>query len=334
MIVRVMYLCLFVTCSLIVRSAEYDGSCEENITEALANGANDVIVVKKSDGQLLSTGWFAQIGKFNSLFQSREGREVSIFVNSVPARVRMTVCGSGTFQFKSGPGPNSMSSENLKELNLQPGLNEGRYVCPELEEVLYFSVFLYDEDQKLVVTDIDGTITESDVRGQVLPKLGITAQHKKVVELFDKVDKNGYKIVYLTARSMAQDEDTKEYIFKMLQNINGYSLPPGPVLFSPITFLSGLIAEVVTKTPDIQKTKIMNEIWNMFKSQNNTNIEDTIVAGYGNKATDTKAYVNSGIPLEAVYIVNPEGELKNEGTGDVTSYEEQVQNIETLYPIL
>ena len=38
------------------------------------------------------------------------------------------------------------------------------------------------------------------VQGHVLPHIGITAQHKKVVELFDKLDKNGYNIVYLTAR--------------------------------------------------------------------------------------------------------------------------------------
>jgi len=144
--------------------AEYDGSCEDSVTEALANGANDVIVVRKSDGTLYSTSWIAQIGKLNSLFQSREGREVAIFVNSVPARARMTVCNAGTFQFKSGPGPHTMSPEDLESLNLKPGLNEGRYVCPELSEVLYFSVFLYDDDQKLVVTDIDGTITESDIR--------------------------------------------------------------------------------------------------------------------------------------------------------------------------
>ena len=188
-----------------------------------------------------------------------------------------------------------------------------------------------------------------DVQGQVLPHLGITAQHKKVVELFDKLDKNGYRIVYLTARytlhqhviclkhlsrSMAQDEDTKNYIFKMLQDLDGYSLPPGPVLFSPTTFISGVIAEVVTKTPDVQKTKTMDEIWNIFKSEKNTRIENTIVAGYGNKPTDTKAYVNSGLPLNSVYIVNPQGVLKNEGTGDITSYEEQVQNIDVLYPRL
>merc|ERR1712002_1215377 len=130
---------IFLLFYFIEKSAEYDGSCEENVSEALANGANDVIVVRKSNGQLLSTGWHGQIGKFNSMFQSREGRDVSVFVNSVPARPRMTICGSGTFQFKAGPGPNTMTSEDLKELNLQPGHNEARYVCPALGEVLHFS---------------------------------------------------------------------------------------------------------------------------------------------------------------------------------------------------
>lgn len=331
--VSFLLLCLTVTNSLL-GAAAYDGSCEDHYTEALANGANDIIVVRKSDGSLVSTPWMAQIGKLNNLFRSREGREVAIFINSVPARVRMTVCGAGTLQFKTGPGPYSMSSEDLEQLNLQPGLNQGRYICPELAEIIQFNVFLYEEDQKLVVTDIDGTITESDVKGQVLPHIGITAQHKKVVELFDKLEKNGYGIIYLTARSMAQDEATKDYIFKMLQNLDGFSLPAGPVLFSPTTFISGLIAEVVTRTPDVQKTKTINDIWEIFKSENNTKIDDTMVAGYGNKETDTKAYVNSGIPLSKVYIVNPEGILKNEGSGAVTSYEEQVENINDLFPPL
>ena len=133
---------------------------------------------------------------------------------------------------------------------------------------------------------------------------------------------------------MAQDENTRDYLFKMLQNLNGYSLPPGPIFLSPTTFVSAAIKELVTNTPHIQKTKTVNGIWNLFKSEKNTRIETTIVAAYGNKPTDTKAYVNSGLPLNSVYIVNPQGELKNEGTEEITSYEEQVENIDTLYPKL
>ena len=60
--------------------AKYDGRSEDSRVEALANGANDVVVVRKSTGQLVATGWYGQIGKLNSFFESRQGKEVTIFV--------------------------------------------------------------------------------------------------------------------------------------------------------------------------------------------------------------------------------------------------------------
>lgn len=83
---------------------------ESSRVEALANGANDVIVVRRASGELQSTAWQGQIGKLNSVFQSREGRDVAIFVGSVPARQMMTVTQSGSLKFKEG-SPHSMSSE-------------------------------------------------------------------------------------------------------------------------------------------------------------------------------------------------------------------------------
>ena len=88
----------------------------------------------------------------------------------------------------------------FQELNLKPGVNEARYVCQELEEIIHFSVFLFDESDKFVLSDIDGTITESDIRGHISTFLGITSVHKNVVQLFDQIGQNGYKIIYLTAR--------------------------------------------------------------------------------------------------------------------------------------
>ena len=47
---------------------------------------------------------------------------------------------------------------------------------------------------------------------------GFTADHEHVVELFHKIADNGYQIVYLTARSIAQDVDTREYLFEVSKN--------------------------------------------------------------------------------------------------------------------
>jgi len=309
---------------------ECDGGTEDNQGEALANGAQDVIVVARSSGELQSTGWYGQLGKLNSLFQSRAGREVAIFVGSVPARPRMIVCDSGTFEFKSGG--HLMSSRDLEELNLQRGRNRARYVCQELGEVIEFHIFLYSEEEKIVLTDIDGTITESDIKGHVSSFLGQSSHHQGVVSLLAGLARRGYRVVYLTARSMAQEEDTKGYLFSTLKNQEGKSLPAGPVIFSPTSFISGLIAEVVTGSPHVQKTKMIQELWATFKSENRTDINDVIVAAYGNKETDTKAYLQSGLSPQRVFIVNPQGELKNVGTGQVSSYQTQAEIIDTLFP--
>ena len=87
-------------------------------------------------------------------------------------------------------------------------------------------------------------------------------------------------------------------------------MPAGPLLFSPTNLMSGIIAEVVpyrhkapsnpigqvvTKTPDVQKTQTIEELWHLFH-QDEPHSSATIVAGYGNKETDVKAYSNAGLP--------------------------------------
>ena len=73
-----------------------------------------------------------------------------------------------------------------------------------------------------------------------------------------------------------------------------------------------------------------------------------ITAAYGNTDTDTKAYLEAGLRPGSVFIVNKQGKfaaiesfscqvliagvLKNIGTGDISSYEKQIENIEKLYP--
>ena len=56
--------------------------------------------------------------------------QVGVFVNSVPARVRMTVCDSGNLNFQNSfsGSDNQLSHEDLQELNLKPGENKARWV--------------------------------------------------------------------------------------------------------------------------------------------------------------------------------------------------------------
>ena len=45
----------------------------------------------------------------------------------------------------------------------------GKFIAKGLDIVIRFSVFLYQEDDKLVITDIDGTISQSDVKVRCPP---------------------------------------------------------------------------------------------------------------------------------------------------------------------
>jgi len=320
---------VFGTTVVFILAAIVDSTLSFN--EALRNGANDIIVVKRSDGSFASTNWEAQIGKWHSILVSREGKEVHIFVNNVPSSTKMIVAENGVLVFKDSEST-MLTSDQLAEFNLQPGKNTGKYVCEELDVSIDFNVYLYQDSDKLVLTDIDGTITESDIKGHVYPIFGITAAHKKVIELFAKIRQQGYQVIYLTARSISMDEETHEYLFDLLQNQAGFSIPMGPVLLSPETFIDGIISEVVEHDPDVLKTQKILGISEAFSTHDEHNIMDTVVAAYGNKDSDVKAYVNSEIDLNNIYIVNTKGVLENIGTGEKSSYEQQVDKIELIYP--
>ena len=74
---------------------------------------------------------------------------------------------------------------------------------------------MWDYQKKIIISDVDGTITKSDVRGHIMPRIGVDWAQKGVVELFNKVHENGYALVYLTARSLSQISSTRSYLEKL-----------------------------------------------------------------------------------------------------------------------
>ena len=63
-----------------------------------------------------------------------------------------------------------------------------------------------------LISDIDGTITKSDVLGHVLPIIGRDWAQSGVASLFTKIRDNGYHIAYLSARAIGQAPATKDYL--------------------------------------------------------------------------------------------------------------------------
>lgn len=54
------------------------------------------------------------------------------------------------------------------------------------------SIFLWEKNSKIVISDIDGTITISDVLGHLMPLVGKEWAHKGIVRFYNDIAKNGY----------------------------------------------------------------------------------------------------------------------------------------------
>ena len=57
---------------------------------------------------------------------------------------------------------------------------------------------------RLVITDVDGTITRTDVLGHILPRVGLDWSHAGITRLFSHIRANGYNILFLSSRAIPQ----------------------------------------------------------------------------------------------------------------------------------
>jgi phosphatidate phosphatase LPIN len=124
-------------------------------------------------------------------------------------------------------------------------------------------VFLWNNSTKIIISDIDGTITRSDVLGQVLPIIGKDWSHKGVTKLYTNIKKNGYELLYLTARAIGQADQTRSYITGLSQD-KEYFLPDGPVIMSPDRLIPSFKREVIHKKPQLFKIAALRNIRNLF----------------------------------------------------------------------
>ena len=79
------------------------------------------------------------------------------------------------------------SSDQLATMNLQPGENLITFsVSSRLqgEQKVSGKIFLWDYRSKVVISDVDGTITRSDVMGHVMPRFGNDWSHAGICNLF------------------------------------------------------------------------------------------------------------------------------------------------------
>ena len=224
------------------------------------------------------------------------------------------------------------SANVFPALNLQYGQNEVEFsVTTAFQGTTRCNcnLFVWKWSDKIIISDIDGTITKSDVRGQLLPKLGMSDWSQiGVASLFAKIAQNGYRIAYLSARPIGQATGTKEYLKSVSQG--DIKLPDGPLLLTPDSLLISVHREVIIKKPEEFKIECLQIIKNLFPKGSNP-----FYSGYGNRTNDVFAYTTVGIPKSRVFTINKSGELKHELTPTSnTSYKSHSDIVDHIYPPL
>jgi phosphatidate phosphatase PAH1 len=190
------------------------------------------------------------------------------------------------------------SSEYLKQLNLTKEITKISYEWNG--ERIEGRIFLWDYKDKLVVSDVDGTITKSDLMGQIFSRLGRDYTHAGIPSLFTKIVQRGYKLFYLTARPITDGQLTRKYIENVKQG--DYKMPIAPVITTPNTTWSALAREVIIRKPETFKILILSFIKDLFAPS-------AFVAGWGNRPTDCLSYTTVGIDPNMSFRVNSRGEI-------------------------
>jgi phosphatidate phosphatase LPIN len=73
-------------------------------------------------------------------------------------------------------------------------------------------MYLWDHNTRIVISDIDGTVTKSDVLGQIMPRLGRDWSHIGICKFYTSIKANGYEMMYLTSRPIGFADTTREYM--------------------------------------------------------------------------------------------------------------------------
>ncbi|XP_062853452.1 zgc:123305 [Trichomycterus rosablanca] len=224
-----------------------------------------------------------------------------------------------------------LTTQQIERLNLREGANsivfsvttqyQGTCRCEA-------AIYLWNWDDKVIISDIDGTITKSDALGHILPQLGKDWTHRGIAKLYHNIHQNGYKFLYCSARAIGMADITKGYL--QWVNDKGIVLPKGPVLLAPSSLFSALHREVIEKKPEIFKITCLSDIKDLFNPQ-----RQPFYAAFGNRTNDAFAYKKVGVADSRIFTVNPKGELIQENTKvQKSTYSHLSELVDHVFPLL
>ncbi|KAK4419132.1 Phosphatidate phosphatase PAH1 [Sesamum alatum] len=223
---------------------------------------------------------------------------------------------------------NVPTTDQIASLNLKEGQNMVNFVFSTRvlgSQKVEAHIYLWKWNARIVISDVDGTITKSDVLGQFMPLVGKDWTHSGIARFFSAIKENGYQLLFLSARAIVQAYLTKNFLFNLKQD--GKSLPTGPVVISPDGLFPSLYREVIRRAPHEFKIACLEDIKALFPADYNP-----FYAGFGNRDTDELSYRKIGIPKGKIFIINPKGEVAINHRVEVKAYTSFHTLVNDMFP--
>ena len=269
------------------------------------NDSENKILNYNSDGGIVSD-------KFNSI---NDDNLSDVSSNSSEKNIKKK------FRMKKS---SKLPSHILEKMDLKEGMNEIQYIVDGF--TINSNIYLWNYSDKIVISDFDGTVTRSDVIGQIGVYFGIDWTHKYIAKLYSHIVNNGYKILYVTARTMYMQSSTKNSLNNIKQD--GFSMPVGPMMMNESGYVDAIKTEIIDKVPQEFKIECLLNLLKLFPSD-----VEPFYAGFGNKPSDKIAYEKIGIDPGKIYIINEKGEVsKNFKTKCKTNFLLMDEQIDELFP--
>lgn len=281
----------------------------------MAGNAVDIVAVKNMDGKYLTTSWHVSFSwsRFRSSYQAGVGDMVRILVNGKELPTKMELQERGRCCFITGGvmiPPEDLLFADLSEEHpnhvrfehYQKYTNTVRYIDAKLH--------LWGPNESVVVVDLDGTLTISDVEGHIRTlRLGqYDFLHAGACDFFTKLHELGMRIVYLTARPLDWASASRTHLENAVQQ--SIPLPPGVLITNSTGLTGALFTEVVNKTPHLFKIQVLNELQLTLIHAGRVTEHPVFVAGFGNRPTDIVAYEEVGMDPSLIFMLDPYSNLK------------------------
>ena len=303
------------------------------------SGAADVIVVKHvgadGDVQFRSTGWAVHAGRDNKTTLREE--TVDVFLNGHLTDLRMFVGDDHNCFF--GGGADRPQPADLEELELRDGPNTLGFSVSSAPNTRFTAeLWVWPADVAMVICDIDGTITRSDVVGYGAHKLGFDATHSGVCEAFRAIERQGYRTIYLSARPITKAAKTREMLAQVGQKESGFEMPSGPLITTSERSLEALVRSFRRKGSGADQFKLsaLLDIASAFEVQVNGRSccrARVFYGGFGNRPSDAQAYSAAGVPSNRIFIIDESSRLSLRETREVyASYSELISSVPRYFP--